>query len=113
MKLYAHRGLWHDDSVSENSLLAFQAAATSNKYTGFEFDVRLTQDDVVVVSHDDSLFRVFGEHIRVRDKNASELAKLPTLQEVLLGPAVSHDIVVDINMWHENTVQAPAAQTWR
>lgn len=48
----AHRGA-HDD-VPENTLRAFQAALDA-KVKWLEFDVMLSQDDVPIIFHDDSL----------------------------------------------------------
>lgn len=57
-KPIAHRGL-HNDTLPENSMGAFQNAIEH----GFpiELDVRLTDDNVVVVFHDDKLGRMTGK----------------------------------------------------
>ncbi len=57
-KPIAHRGL-HTDDLPENSLGAF-ANAVEHGYP-IELDVRLTDDEVVVVFHDDSLGRMTGK----------------------------------------------------
>lgn len=54
----AHRGL-HNDELPENSLGAF-ASAAEHGYP-IELDVRLTDDETVVVFHDDSLGRMTGK----------------------------------------------------
>jgi len=47
----AHRGLVKN-GIKENSIEAFKAAIDSNKYCGFELDVRVTKDKVYVIYHD-------------------------------------------------------------
>lgn len=93
-KPIAHRGL-HTDELPENSLGAFQNAI-ENGYP-IELDVRLTDDDKVVVFHDDSLGRMTGKDGYVSkigsdslsaykllngEKKPSEFC-IPTLEEVL------------------------------
>ena len=69
---HAHRGLYaQDQSVPENSLPAFAAAA--EKGYGMELDIQLSLDGEVVVFHDDTLDRVCGVHGRV---DAFTLAQL-------------------------------------
>ncbi|RMF61913.1 MAG: glycerophosphodiester phosphodiesterase, partial [Calditrichaeota bacterium] len=78
MKIYAHRGsstLW-----PENTLLAFEKAHESGA-TGFETDLRLSADGVIVLSHDDNLRR-FGHP----DKTVSRLAASEIEQIVIPSP---------------------------
>ena len=49
MKLIAHRGL--HDKDNENTIKSFINAINSNKYVGFECDVRKTLDDKYIVNH--------------------------------------------------------------
>lgn len=89
--LYAHRGLFDNDSdAPENSLKAFQKAV-ENGY-GIEFDVQLSKDKIPVVFHDLSLKRVCGIVGNVCDYTVEELKQfklknseetIPTLAEVL------------------------------
>lgn len=61
---YAHRGLHTQDlSCPENTLAAFEAAV--NAGYGMELDVQLSQDDQVVVFHDDTLDRITAATGRV------------------------------------------------
>ena len=85
----AHRGL-HDNSVPENSLLAFQLAAAHNY--AVELDVALSKDGEVVVFHDANLARVTGKDAFIGDLTLSELRalrlydtdqRIATLAEVL------------------------------
>ncbi len=85
----AHRGLW-DQAAPENSLKAFEAAASGGY--GLELDVQLTADGVPVVFHDDRLERMTGHQGRVAERTAAQLAEMrlagtgqtiPTLAETL------------------------------
>ena len=63
---YAHRGLFTpDQSIPENSLPAFEAAASAGY--GIELDVQFTGDRKLIVFHDDTLDRMTGTHGWVRD----------------------------------------------
>ena len=88
---YAHRGL-HDENVSENSILAFEAAA-KNGY-GIELDVRLTKDNYLVVFHDDTLHRLCGIPKAVRAMNWQQLqeVRLPDGQGIPLFSEVLRQI---------------------
>lgn len=86
---YAHRGLW-SESVPENSLPAFRLAV-ENGY-GIELDVHLTQDDALVVFHDDNVKRMCGVDRLISDMTLAQVRALrlkdtdcliPTLDEVL------------------------------
>ncbi len=73
---YAHRGLHaQDQSIPENSLAAFAAAADAGY--GMELDVQLSQDGQVVVFHDDTLDRVTGREGRVDAYDWEDLQKMP------------------------------------
>ena len=86
---FAHRGLFGGE-IPENSLSAFKRAV-ENKIA-VEFDVHLTQDDKLIVFHDDDLKRMCGVD-KLTDKctydelSALRLAgteeKIPTFEEVL------------------------------
>lgn len=57
---YAHRGLHHvENGVPENSEKAFSLAALCG--FGMEFDLQLTKDNFVVVHHDHSIKRTYGQ----------------------------------------------------
>ena len=58
-KVYiAHRGLFNNENIPENSIPAFKKAV-ENGY-GIELDVQLTTDNKLVVFHDESLLRMTG-----------------------------------------------------
>lgn len=72
---FAHRGLFNNRDVCENSLEAF-AFAVENNY-GIELDVQLTSDGKVVVFHDDRLLRMCGKEKAVKDCTYQELLRYP------------------------------------
>ena len=72
-KPIAHRGL-HDENNPENSISAFQAAIACGY--PIEMDVRLSKDGKIVVFHDDSLDRVTGANLLVKDCSFEDLSVL-------------------------------------
>ncbi len=74
---YAHRGLYDNKDVPENSLAAFRAAV--EKGYGSELDVQLSRDGHVVVFHDDGLSRVCGVQGSVIDHTLEELRQMRLL----------------------------------
>lgn len=71
---YAHRGLYADDqSIPENSLPAFAAAAEAGY--GIEMDVQFTSDRRLVAFHDDDLGRMTEGTGWVRDHSWAELSR--------------------------------------
>jgi glycerophosphoryl diester phosphodiesterase len=79
----AHRGDWR--AAPENTIPALLAALQLPACDGVEFDVRASRDGVPVLSHDETLERVYGRNDRVAELSAAELSALgvPTLAEVL------------------------------
>ncbi|MES1907456.1 MAG: hypothetical protein MHM6MM_000568 [Cercozoa sp. M6MM] len=69
----------------ENTILAFRHAVSLGA-THLEMDVHLTRDGKVVVVHDDSLVRLCGKNVRVRDLRLSELPPLLPASQLLLPP---------------------------
>ena len=85
----AHRGL-HNEEYPENSLGAFQRCIDKNY--PIELDVRLLNDNTLVVFHDDTLARMTGidgyvSQINKEDLKNCKLNKtnfvIPTFREVL------------------------------
>lgn len=73
---YAHRGLFaRDQSVPENSILAFEAAASAGY--GIELDVQFTSDRKLIVFHDDTLDRMTGTHGWVHDFPWEQVSAMP------------------------------------
>jgi len=77
--LLGHRGARSVCSIPENRLESFDRALADG-CDGFEFDVRLTADDQVVICHDPR----FGG-IEIAASTAARLAPLPNLKDVLAG----------------------------
>jgi len=69
--VYAHRGLWTEDGLPENSLEACLAAAAAD--LGIEFDVRPSADGVPIVFHDPILERMTRETGNVETRTSAEL----------------------------------------
>ncbi len=87
--LIAHRGL-HSATVPENSMAAFEAAV--DKGYIIELDAQLTQDNQVVVLHDNDLNRMLGVDKKITEITYEDLQdytitgsdqKIPLLSEVL------------------------------
>jgi len=88
-KPIAHRGL-HGGGVMESSLAAFEAAI--QKGYNIEIDVHILADDTLVVFHDNTLERIFGENVELQDLTYEQLShyvlpfvneRIPTFEEVL------------------------------
>ena len=69
----AHRGV--SALMPENTLPAF-AASLALGAAEIEFDVRLTRDNRMIVSHDDDLDRISNGHGKLCESNLSELLRL-------------------------------------
>lgn len=98
----AHRGLFNNEDIPENSLPAFERAATQG--FGMETDVQCTKDGILVVFHDDNLKRMTGVDGRICNYTLDELRKLklldtecviPTFEEFLQA-ANGANLVVEI-----------------
>lgn len=73
----AHRGLFNNEDIPENSIPAFQKAVEAGY--AIELDVQLTADDRLVVFHDASLKRVCGDDRNIFDVSYDELKNLRLL----------------------------------
>ncbi|RYO83122.1 hypothetical protein DL766_004456 [Monosporascus sp. MC13-8B] len=74
----AHRG--YSAVAPENTIEAFRRAVKAGAHA-LETDLRLSRDGVVVLMHDASLKRTFGEDSKVRDHDWSYLSRLRTLRK--------------------------------
>lgn len=99
----AHRGLFNNFDVPENSLLAFKKAV-DNGY-GIELDVQLTTDDKLVVFHDDSLYRMTGIDKNLIECSFEELQeyrllqteeKIPLFEDVLKVLTPKTPLIIEI-----------------
>lgn len=73
-RFIAHRGLFDNKAIPENSLSAFRNAV-ANHY-GIELDLQLTKDDRLVVFHDNTLDRMTGISGNLRDFTYEQLQDL-------------------------------------
>lgn len=85
--MIAHRGLFNNDDIPENSLPAFIKAVENN--LGIELDVQLTADNKLVVFHDESLKRMTGVDKILNKCTYEELKKLKLLNTNHIIPLLS------------------------
>lgn len=76
-KLIAHRGLFNNKDIPENTISSFKNAVR-NDY-GIELDVQLTTDNKLVVFHDESLFRMTGINKLLRECSYDEIKDIKLL----------------------------------
>ena len=107
--LFAHRGGAHE--FDENTMAAFRASYEKG-LRGFETDVRMTKDGVLVILHDDKLDRTHAGTGPVEEKTAAELrsvrskktgAPLVFLDELLAYFADKPGIYLELEMKTRNT----------
>lgn len=72
--LGAHRG--ESTAYTENTLEAFRAALTNDRFAFIEFDVQLSADNQAVVFHDKTLRRTFGRGARIEASTFDDLYKM-------------------------------------
>jgi len=80
MKEIIHRGIT-SDSINENSYIAIKRALIDKNSIGVEFDIRLTKDKIIVLSHDSII-----DNDNVENMNYSDIIKkkyLTTLDKIL------------------------------
>jgi len=105
-KIIAHRGVFDNKTIPENSIKAFKLALEKN--LTIELDVHLTKDNKLVVFHDDNLKRMTGIDSIIESFTLKEIKKLrlldtdetiPTLDEVLklIDGKVLLDIEIKVN----------------
>lgn len=99
----AHRGMFDNIKIPENSIAAFKKALKYNY--SIELDVQLTKDNILVVFHDDNLKRMTGLDKLIQETNYNELKELklldtkeyiPTLKEVL--NLINNKVLLDIEV---------------
>ncbi len=71
---FAHRG--HANDFPENSIGAMTAALNTG-YTALEIDVRLTEDDILVVFHDKSGERLLKNPVKINQSSYKTLRNYP------------------------------------
>lgn len=97
----AHRGLFDNQKVPENSMKAFQKAI--DKKIPIELDIQILKDDTLVVFHDDHLKRMTGYNKEITECTYEEInrlfllstnEKIPLFSDVLRQ--VSGKVLLDI-----------------
>lgn len=81
----AHRGAWKTQGHPENSIAALKEAIKLN-CAGSEFDVRMTSDDVLIVTHDPEYHGLKVEESTYNQLSEYKLSngeRLPTLEDFL------------------------------
>ncbi|MEZ7494927.1 glycerophosphodiester phosphodiesterase family protein [Leeuwenhoekiella aequorea] len=89
----AHRGAWKTQNLPENSIAALKHAIALN-CTGSEFDVRMTADSTLIVTHDNTY-----AGLNIEENTYSELAKqklkngesLPLLKDFIKAGMTQND----------------------
>lgn len=114
-RIYAHRGVFDNVGVPENSIAAFRGAVA--RKTGIELDLRLSADGVPVVFHDDTLSRMCRDPRRPEELCAVQLKELrllgtketiPTLGEVLSLVDGRVPLIVELKGESRNTALCDA-----
>lgn len=78
-KIYiAHRGLFNNKNIPENSMIAFAKALEAGY--AIELDVQLTKDEQLVVFHDETLERMCGDKRILHKLSYDELLQLSLLE---------------------------------
>ena len=90
MNIYAHRGLFDNKKIVENTISAFKKALLDN--LNIELDIRVTKDNKIVVFHDDNIKRLTCIDRLVKEMTYNELSnvkllnttdKIPLLEDIL------------------------------
>lgn len=90
MNIYAHRGLFDNKKIVENTISAFKRALLDN--FNIELDIRVTKDNKIVVFHDNNIKRLTGIDRLVKEMTYNELSnvkllnttdKIPLLEDIL------------------------------
>lgn len=104
----AHRGSLNINHYPENSIPAFEEAVQLGA-DGFELDVRLSRDNVLMIFHDEKMTRLLGNSDRISDLNYEEIRdhkfldtpgnmdiRIPSLRELFekFGSSVYYNIEV-------------------
>ena len=76
-RILAHRG--GRAEFEENTLSAFKSSGDKGCH-GFETDIRMTADGVLVISHDSNLRRTTGKDLVIEKATAAQLRDIKTLE---------------------------------
>lgn len=104
----AHRGL-HTKEYTENGKNAFVNAI--NNDIAFEFDIHLTEDNELVVCHDEDLYRTTGKHGIIEHLSLKEIkenyrlldgGEILTLEEVISLNNYKVPMVIEFKVFEKN-----------
>ena len=90
----AHRGVFDNETIPENSYPAFEKAV--NEGYGIELDVQLTKDGKLVIFHDDSLKRMCGVKKRLTDLTYAQLMEYKLVDTSFTAPLLT-DVLKLVN----------------
>ena len=85
-RIIAHRGIFDNKKVPENSIKAFDDAI--KKDYPIELDIHLTKDNEIVVFHDDSLERMTNKTGSISSYTLKELKKIKLLESDYFIPSL-------------------------
>lgn len=111
LNIYAHRGLFDNKKIVENTISAFKKTLLNS--INIELDVRLTKDKKIIVFHDASIKRLTGIDRLVKDMTYDELSKInllnttdkiPLLEEVLTLVRGKVNLLIEIKENFSNKV---------
>ncbi len=104
----AHRGIYDNKKVPENSFFAFLLAKKSK--LPIELDVRYTKDKKLVVFHDNSLYRMTQINKKVNECTFDEIKAFPLIKTSYRAPLLSEvlslingDVLINIEIKEKNT----------
>ena len=99
----AHRGLFDNINIVENTLASFNNAINNNY--AIELDVVMSKDHEAVVFHDYDLKRLANKNLQIKDLTSQELrdillldtnSSIPTLDEVLYAVNGKTPLMIEI-----------------
>lgn len=108
--IIAHRGVYDNKKIPENSIEAFKKAL-SYKYP-IELDVQLTKDNILVVFHDFTLTRMTTNTNYIQDMKYEDLKKINLLDTKEIIPKfkdvikiVNEEVLLDIEIKNTNRIK--------
>jgi glycerophosphoryl diester phosphodiesterase len=111
-KVMAHRGIYDNKQVKENTLMAFQSALKAHVWA-IEMDIRWTKDLQPVVHHDSSTARVFIQSAKISDLTLAELQQqfpeIPSLKQVANLFAKKIKLVLELKQEHYDELETRKA----
>lgn len=81
--LVAHKGTWRDMKFPQNTKESLVKAIESG-FSGIEFDIYMTRDQVFVLAHDDGLEKVTNCKGKISQKNYDEIKDCLVVKNTLL-----------------------------